>query len=86
MIRLDVLSDPEAEDQFALVDIADDFRRLYNKCVRPNPRIISVGYVPVGPRKVINLEIKLTPAIGASLGEGNLVLNGTELLNATSQS
>ena len=85
MIRLDVLSDPEAEDQFALVEIANDFRRLYYKCVQPNTRIISPGYVPVGPRKVLKLEIKLTP-MGASMGEGGLVLNGTGLPNVTSQS
>ena len=85
MIRLDVLSDPDAEDQFALVEIANDFRRLYNKCVQPNPRIISPGYVAVGPRKVLKLEIKLTPT-GVSLGEGGLVLNGTESPNVTQQS
>ena len=85
MIRLDVLSDPYAEDQFALVEIASDFKRLYDKCVQPNPRIISVGYVPVGPRNVLKLEIKLSPT-GTSLGEGGLVLNGSELPNVTSQS
>ena len=84
MLQLDVLSDPEAEDQFALVEIANDFRRLYEKCVQPNPRIISPGYVAVGPRKVLKLEIKLTPT-GLSLGEGGLVLNGTELPNVTQQ-
>ena len=85
MIRLDVLSDPDAEDQFALVETANDFRRLYNKCVQPNPRIISPGYVPVGPRKVLKLEIKLTPPV-ASLGDGGLIVNGTELPNDISQS
>ena len=85
MIRFDVLSDPDAEDQFALVEAANDFRRLYDKCVQPNPRIISPGYVAVGPRKVLKLEIMLTPP-SVSLGEGGLVLNGTELPNVTSQS
>ena len=85
MIRLDVLSDPYAEDQFALVELANDFRRLYDKCVQPNPRIISPGYVAVGPRKVLKLEIKLAP-IGLSLGQEGLVVNGTELPNVTSQS
>lgn len=85
MIRLDVLSDPAAEDQFALVEIANDFRRLYDKCVQPNPRIISVGYVPVGPRNVLKLEIKPT-TMGTSLGEGGLILNGTELPSVTQQS
>ena len=77
-IRLDVISDPDAEDQFALKDIAGDFRRLYTKCVRPNSRRIVLGYVPVGPRKVLKLDISPTP-MGASLGEGSLVLNGTVL-------
>lgn len=84
MIQLDVLSDPDAEDQFALVQIAGDFRRLFTKCVRPNPRALTSGFVPVGPRKVLKLSIAPTPMSGY-LEEGGLVLNGTRLLNITSQ-
>ncbi len=84
MIRLDVLDDPNAEDQFALVQIATDFRRLFTKCVRPNPRALAAGFVPVGPRKVLKLSIAPTP-MSDFLEDGGLVLNGTSLLNATSQ-
>ncbi|CAD6584139.1 MAG: hypothetical protein ASARMPRED_001607 [Alectoria sarmentosa] len=83
-IRLDVLVDPDAEDQFALVQIADDFRRLFTKCVRPNPRALAAGFVPVGPRRVLKLSISPTPMSGY-VEEGDLVLNGTRLLNITSQ-
>ncbi|KAF6239291.1 hypothetical protein HO173_002552 [Letharia columbiana] len=84
MIQLDVLDDPDAEDQFALVQIADDFRRLFTKCVRPNPRALAAGFVPVGPRRVLKLSIEPTPMSGYSEGAG-FALNGTRLLNVTSQ-
>lgn len=84
MIRLDVLDDPDAEDQFALVQIAPDFRRLFTKCVKPNPRAPASGYVPVGPRRVIKLSIAPTPPMSEYLEEGGLVFNGTGL-NVTSQ-
>ena len=61
MIRLDVLDDPDAEDQFALVEIADDFRALFNKCVRGRVHGPSAGFIPVGPRKVLRLSVGPTP-------------------------
>ncbi|KAK4693059.1 hypothetical protein P7C71_g4263, partial [Lecanoromycetidae sp. Uapishka_2] len=82
-IKLDVLDDPDAEDQFALKDIAVDFRRLFTKCVRPNPTALAAGFVPVGPRRVLKLSIEPTP-MGASLVEGEGVWNGTGLMNVTS--
>ena len=83
-ISLDVLDDPDAEDQFALVQIATDFRRLFTKCVEPNPRALAAGFVPVGPRKVLKLSIAPTP-ISDFFHDGGLVLNNTSLLNSTSQ-
>lgn len=56
MIRLDVLNDPGAEDRFALVQIAEDFRRLFTKCARLNPRAPALGFVPVG-RKSTQLDL-----------------------------
>ena len=56
-ITLDVLDDPNAEDQFALVQIADDFRALFNKCVRGRVHEPSAGFIPVGPRKVLKLSV-----------------------------
>ena len=84
MIQLDVLDDLDAEDQFPLVQIAADFRRLFRKCVTPNPRALASGFVPVGPRKVMKLSIAPSPMIG-SLEEGDLILNAPSLLNSTSQ-
>ena len=84
MIQLDVLDDLDAEDQFPLVQIAADFRRLFRKCVTPNPRALASGFVPVGPRKVMKLSIAPSPMSG-SLEEGDLILNAPSLLNSTSQ-
>ena len=83
-ITLDVLDDPDAEDQFALVQIATDFRRLFTKCVKPNPRALAAGFVPVGPMKVLKLSIAPTP-MSDFFQDGGLVLDGTNLHNATSQ-
>lgn len=87
MLQLDVLdeADPDAEDTFALVQIEEDFRRLFAKCVRPNPRAPAGGFVPVGPRQVLKLSIAPTP-ITASLVEGGLVGGDTGLLNVVSRS
>ena len=84
IIQLDVLDDLDAEDQFALVQIAADFRRLFRKCVTPNPRALPSGFVPVGPRKVMKLSIAPSP-ISESLKEGDLILNAPSLLNITLQ-
>ena len=56
MIRLDVLNEPGAEDQSALVQIAEDFRRLFTKCAGPNPKAPASGFVPVG-RKSTQLDL-----------------------------
>lgn len=85
MIRLDVLDDPDAEDHFALVQIESDFRRLFVRCVRPNSTALASGFVPVGPRQVLKLSIAPTPIMSWSSVKGDLVLNGTSLLNITSQ-
>ncbi|KAL8826326.1 MAG: hypothetical protein Q9170_007445 [Blastenia crenularia] len=57
MFTLEALNDPNAEDQFAIQDIADDFRTLFNKCIRGRTRGPSAGFIPVGPRKVLKLSI-----------------------------
>ncbi|KAL8718162.1 MAG: hypothetical protein Q9225_004677 [Loekoesia sp. 1 TL-2023] len=75
MLTLDVLDDPNAEDQFALVQIANDFRALYNKCVYGRVRGPSAGFIPVGPRKVLKLSIRPTPEFMRSA----LARNSTEL-------
>lgn len=64
MITLDVLDDPDAEDQFALVQIADDFRALFTKCIRASVYGPSSGFIPVGPRKVLKLSVGPTPEGG----------------------
>lgn len=64
MLRLDVLEDPAAEDQFALVQIEAEFRALFTKCVRGRVQDVSAGYVVVGPRKVLKLSIGPTPPFG----------------------
>ena len=93
MIRLDVLSDPNAEDQFALVEISEQFRSLFRKCVQPNPRRLGGGFVPVGPRQVLKLSISPTPmgwvpggfGVEDKLGvKDTLRLNMTSLLNEKS--
>ena len=61
MITLDVLDDPNAEDQLALVQIAPDFRALFAKCVRGRVHGPSAGFIPVGPRKVLKLSVGPTP-------------------------
>ncbi len=89
MIRLDVLSDPNAEDQFALVQISEQFRSLFNKCVRPNSQGLTGGFVPVGPRQVLKLSVLPTPMGGVPGGfgvEDKLRLNMTRFLNETSES
>lgn len=76
MITLDVLDDPDAEDQFALVEVAADFRALFTRCVRGRVHGPSAGFIPVGPRKVLKLSVGPTPmgrrhnvtASGLSLG------------------
>lgn len=85
MIKLDVLDDPEAEDTFALVQLAGDLGRLFMKCVTPNPRALAAGFVPVGPRKVLKLSISPRPPgpMAGNLEKGGLVLNGTRLSNVT---
>ena len=87
MLELDVLDDgdPDAEDQFALVQIAPDFRRLFNKCVKPSPRALVKGFVPVGPRKVLKLSIGPTPMSASLVKGGSLLENGTRLMNVISQ-
>lgn len=77
MIRLDVLSDPNAADRFALIQIAADFVRIMNKCVRPHPSLPASGFVAVGPRKVLKLSVSPTPM--DVLLESNSILNGTGL-------
>ena len=79
MLRLDVLSDPDAEDRLALVDLAADFGAIMNKCVRPHPSLPASGFVPVGPRKVLKLSISPTPM--DILLESESILNGTGLSN-----
>ena len=64
MLTLDVLDDPDAEDQFALVELADDFRALFNGCVRGRVHGPSAGFIPVGPRKVLKLSIGPTTPMG----------------------
>ncbi len=64
MLRLDILDDPAAEDQFALVQIEAEFRALYTKCVKGRVHGVSAGYVAVGPRKVLKLSIGPTPMGG----------------------
>lgn len=61
MLRLDILDDPAAEDQFALIQIEAEFRALYTKCVKGRVHGVSAGYVAVGPRKVLKLSIGPTP-------------------------
>lgn len=56
-ITLDTLDDPDAEDQFALSQIGDDFRALYNKCISGRVFGPSAGWIPVGPRKVLKLSV-----------------------------
>ena len=75
MLTLDVLDDPDAEDQLALVQIADDFRALFNKCVRGRVHGPSAGFIPVGRRKVLKLSIGPTP-MG---GRHNLTAGGLSL-------
>lgn len=84
MIRLDVLDNPDVEDQFALVQIAPDFRRLFTKCVKPDPRAVAAGFVAVGPRRVLKLSIGPTPLSGDLKGDG-VAFDGTGLLNVTLQ-
>lgn len=64
MLRLDVLEDPAAEDQFPLVQIEAEFRALFTKCVRGRVHDVSAGYVVVGPRKLLKLSIGPTPMGG----------------------
>ena len=63
MLELDVLDDPAAEDQFAMVQLEADFRALFTKCVRGRVRGVSAGYIPVGPRQVMKLSIGPTPPL-----------------------
>ena len=88
MIELDVLSDPEAEDKFALVQISGLFRSLFIKCIQPNPRGSTGGFVPVGPRQVLKLSVLPTPMGGVrgGFGEDKLGLNMTRFLSETSES
>lgn len=84
MLKLDILEDPQAEDQFALVQIADDFRRLFTRCVRGRGNRPAAGFVPVGPRGVLKLSVGPTPEgrVGSLVMGGVTVLgggrNGTE--------
>lgn len=64
MLRLDILDDPAAEDQFALIQIEAEFRALYTKCVKGKVHGVSAGYVAVGPKKVLKLSIGPTPMGG----------------------
>ena len=64
MITLDVLDDPNAEDQFALTQIAGDFRALFRKCVQGRVYGVAAGFIPVGPRKVLKLSVAPTPEGG----------------------
>ena len=64
MITLDVLDDPDAEDQFALLEVAADFRVLFTRCVRGRVHGPSAGFIPVGPRKVLKLSVGPTPMGG----------------------
>lgn len=84
MLRLDVLDDPDAEDQFSLDHIGEDFRRLFITCVRPDPTALAAGFVPVGPRRVLQLSIAPTPMMGY-LEKGGSIFNDTSLLNISLQ-
>ena len=64
MLQLDILDDPAAEDQFALIQIEAEFRALYTKCVKGKVHGVSAGYVAVGPKKVLKLSIGPTPMGG----------------------
>ena len=89
MLELDVLSDPNAEDHFALVQIAEQFTALFNKCIRPNPRGPSGGFVPVGPRQVLKLSVSPTPMGGVPgriREKDHFRLNITTFLNESSAS
>jgi len=78
MLKLDVLDDPNAEDQFALVQIEAEFRALFTKCVRGRVHGVSTGYIAVGPRKVLKLSIGPTPMGGLhNLTDGGLGLSAT---------
>ena len=77
MITLDVLDDPAAEDQFALVQIADDFRALFRKCVHGRVEGPSAGFIPVGPRKVLKLSVGPIPPDEMH----NLTAGGYEMTN-----
>jgi hypothetical protein len=89
MIRLDVLSDPDAEDQFALVEISEQFRALFRKCVRPGSQGSTGGFVPVGPRQVLKLSVSPTPmgwVPGGFRVEDKSRLNMTTFLSEISDS
>ena len=86
MLQLDVLNediDPNVEDQFALVQIAPDFRRLFDRCVGSSPGGSVVGgFVTVGPRRVLGLSIgPRRVGKGFSEEEGGLGGNGTGLVS-----
>ncbi|KAL8731369.1 MAG: hypothetical protein Q9166_003461 [cf. Caloplaca sp. 2 TL-2023] len=63
MIALDVISDAKAEDQFALTSIEAEFQKLFKKCVKGRMQGPSAGYIPVGPRKVLKLQIGPVPLL-----------------------
>lgn len=89
MIQLDVLSDPDAEDEFALMTLTKPFRLIFNKCVRADSQGSTGGFVPVGPRQVLKLSVLPTPTgwvPGGFAVKYSSRLNMTTFLNAASES